>query len=100
LGRQSNFGRVFELPRGGEFEFADEIFGGPIPQNYRPAVEKGIQKSRPRGYLAGYPVVDFRVRLLDGQYHDVDSSEMAFKIAGSLGFKDAMAKAAQPCSNR
>ncbi|HXO20412.1 MAG TPA: elongation factor G [Thermoanaerobaculia bacterium] len=81
------------LPRGEDFKFADEIFGGAIPHNFRPAVEKGIQEARRRGYLAGYPVVDFKVRLLDGQYHDVDSSELAFKIAGSLAFKDAMAKA-------
>jgi elongation factor G len=78
----------------GEFEFIDEIFGGAIPQGYRPAVDKGIQEAAKRGYLAGYPVVGFKVRLQDGQYHDVDSSEMAFKIAGSLAFKDAMAKAA------
>ncbi|HEX2253606.1 MAG TPA: elongation factor G [Thermoanaerobaculia bacterium] len=84
---------VEPMPRGGDFEFVDEIFGGSIPQNYRPAVEKGIDEARRRGYLAGFPVVDFRVRLKDGQYHDVDSSEMAFKIAGSLAFKDAMAKA-------
>ncbi len=81
------------LPRGEEFAFVDQIFGGAIPQNFRPAVEKGIQEARRRGYLAGYPVVDFKVRLLDGQYHDVDSSELAFKIAGSLAFKEAMAKA-------
>jgi elongation factor G len=81
------------LPRGGGFEFVDEIFGGAIPNNFRPAVEKGIVEASERGFLAGFPVVDFRVRLVDGQYHDVDSSEMAFKIAGSLGFKDAMAKA-------
>jgi len=81
------------LPRGGDFEFVDEIFGGSIPQGYRPAVEKGIQEARQRGYLAGFPVVDFRVRLTDGQYHDVDSSEMAFKIAGSLAFKEAMNQA-------
>ncbi|HEX9799615.1 MAG TPA: elongation factor G [Thermoanaerobaculia bacterium] len=85
--------RVEPLGRGSEFEFVDEIFGGAIPQNYRPAVEKGIQEARAKGYLAGYPMLDFRVRLLDGQYHDVDSSELAFKIAGSLAFKDAMAKA-------
>ena len=85
--------KIEPLPRGGDFEFVDEIFGGAIPQNYRPAVEKGIHEAAARGYLAGYPVVDFRVRLLDGQYHDVDSSELAFKIAGSLAFKDAMAKA-------
>ena len=81
------------LPRGEDFTFVDQIFGGAIPQNYRPAVEKGIQEARRRGFLAGYPVVDFKVRLLDGQYHDVDSSELAFKIAGSLAFKEAMAKA-------
>lgn len=85
--------KVEPLPRGEDFTFSDEIFGGAIPHNYRPAVEKGIQEARRRGYLAGYPMVDFKVRLLDGQYHDVDSSEMAFKIAGSLAFKDAMQNA-------
>jgi elongation factor G len=85
--------KIEPLPRGGDYEFVDEIFGGSIPQGFRPAVDKGIQEARRRGYLAGFPVVDFRVRLLDGQYHDVDSSEMAFKIAGSLAFKDAMARA-------
>jgi elongation factor G len=78
------------LPRGGRFEFVNEIFGGAIPKNFIPAVEKGILESAARGYLAGYPVVDFRVILYDGSYHDVDSSEMAFKIAGSLAFKKAM----------
>ncbi|HEX8170682.1 MAG TPA: elongation factor G [Thermoanaerobaculia bacterium] len=81
------------LPRGADFEFVDEIFGGAIPRQYIPAVEKGIQDARVKGYLAGFPVVDFRVRLKDGQYHDVDSSEMAFKIAGSLAFQEAMEKA-------
>ncbi|MGZ8868748.1 MAG: elongation factor G [Thermoanaerobaculia bacterium] len=81
------------LPRGAEFEFVDEIFGGSIPRQYIPAVEKGIQDARLKGFLAGYPVVDFRVRLKDGQYHDVDSSEMAFKIAGSLAFQQAMEQA-------
>jgi elongation factor G len=80
------------LPRGADFEFVDEIFGGSIPRQYIPAVEKGIQDARKKGYLAGYPVVDFRVRLKDGQYHDVDSSEMAFKIAGSMAFQEAMEK--------
>ena len=92
--------KIEPLPRGEDFEFVDEIFGGSIPQGYRPAVEKGIQEAAQRGYLAGYPVVDFRVRLVDGQYHDVDSSEMAFKIAGSLAFKDAMAKAGVTISSR
>jgi len=81
------------LPRGGDFEFVDEIFGGSIPRQFIPAVEKGIQDARKKGFLAGYPVVDFRVRLKDGQYHDVDSSEMAFKIAGSLAFQQAMEQA-------
>ncbi len=83
------------LPRGGDFEFVDEVFGGSIPRQYIPAVEKGIQDARTKGFLAGFPVVDFRVRLKDGQYHDVDSSEMAFKIAGSLAFQQAM-EAARP----
>ncbi|MGZ5442338.1 MAG: elongation factor G [Thermoanaerobaculia bacterium] len=81
------------LPRGADFEFVDEIFGGSIPRQYIPAVEKGIQDARVKGYLAGFPVVDFRVRLKDGQYHDVDSSEMAFKIAGSLAFQQGMEQA-------
>jgi len=78
------------LPRGADFEFVDDIYGGSIPRQYIPAVEKGIQDARKKGFLAGYPVVDFRVRLTDGQYHDVDSSEMAFKIAGSLAFRQGM----------
>ena len=81
------------LPRGGGFEFVDDIFGGSIPKNYIPAVEKGIRESAERGYLAGFPVVDFRAVLYDGKYHDVDSSDMAFKIAGSLAFKGAMKQA-------
>ena len=81
------------LPRGAGFEFVDKIFGGSIPQNFRPAVEKGIRESAERGWLSGNPVVDFRVTLTDGTYHDVDSSEMAFKIAGSLAFKAAMEQA-------
>ncbi|TAN20905.1 MAG: elongation factor G [Acidobacteria bacterium] len=82
--------RMEPLARGSGFEFVNEIFGGSIPKNYIPAVEKGIQESAARGYLAGYPVVDFRVVLYDGSYHEVDSSEMAFKLAGSLAFKKAM----------
>lgn len=81
------------LPRGSDFEFVDEIFGGSIPRQYIPAVEKGIQEARRRGFLAGYPVVDFRVRLVDGQFHEVDSSELAFKIAGSLAFHQGMEQA-------
>jgi elongation factor G len=82
--------RMEPLPRGGNFEFVNEIFGGAIPRNFIPAVEKGILESAAKGFLAGYPVVDFRVALYDGSYHDVDSSEIAFKIAGSLAFKKAM----------
>jgi elongation factor G len=85
--------RVRPLPRGADFEFVDDVFGGAIPRNFIPAVEKGIQDARKRGFLAGFPMVDFRVELYDGQYHDVDSSEMAFKIAGSLAYKEAMEKA-------
>jgi len=80
------------LPRGSDFEFVDEIFGGAIPQQFRPAVEKGIQETRVRGYLAGYPVVDFRVTLLDGKFHAVDSNELSFKMAGRIAFKDAMTR--------
>jgi elongation factor G len=82
------------LPRGSGFEFVDKIFGGSIPQNYRPAVQKGIRETADRGWMADCPVVDFRVTLVDGKYHNVDSSEMAFKIAGSVAFKAAMEKAA------
>ncbi len=84
--------RMRPLARGEDFKFVDDISGGSIPRNFIPAVEKGIQESRTRGILAGYPMVDFQVELFDGQYHDVDSSEMSFKIAGSLAFKDAVAK--------
>jgi elongation factor G len=84
--------RMKPLPRGSDFTFVDDIFGGSIPKNFIPAVEKGIQEARTKGYIAGYPMVDFQVELFDGQYHDVDSSEMSFKIAGSLAFKDAVAK--------
>ncbi len=82
--------RMEPLPRGGNFEFVDEIFGGAIPRNFIPAVEKGILEAAERGYLAGNPVVDFKVTLYDGSFHPVDSSEMAFKIAGRIAFKKAM----------
>ncbi len=85
--------RMEPLPRGSDFEFVDDIFGGSIPRQFIPAVEKGIQDARTRGYLAGYPVVDFRVTVFDGSYHDVDSNELSFKLAGSLAFKDAMTRA-------
>ncbi|HET7349270.1 MAG TPA: elongation factor G [Acidobacteriaceae bacterium] len=81
------------LPRGGGFEFVNDIFGGAIPRNFIPAVEKGIQESAARGYLAGYPVVDFKVILYDGSYHDVDSNELSFKMAGRLAFRKCMEQA-------
>jgi elongation factor G len=80
------------LGRSEDFQFVDKIFGGSIPKTFIPAVEKGIQEARMKGLVAGYPMVDFEVELYDGQFHDVDSSEMAFKIAGSLAFKDAVSK--------
>ena len=85
--------RMEPLPRGGKFEFANEIFGGSIPKQYIPAVEKGILEAAERGYLAGYPLVDFKVIVYDGSYHDVDSSELAFKLAARKAFKAAMQQA-------
>ncbi len=80
------------LPRGAEveFEFVNDIFGGAIPRNYIPAVEKGIKDAAARGYLAGYPVVNFRVSLYDGSYHDVDSNDLSFQMAGRIAFRKAM----------
>jgi len=82
--------RMEPLPRGGNFEFVNDIFGGSIPKNYIPAVEKGIIETAAKGYLAGYPVVDFRCTVYDGSYHDVDSSELSFKLAARKAFKAAM----------
>jgi elongation factor G len=82
--------RMEPLPRGSGIVFANEIFGGSIPRQYVPAVEKGIHESAARGYLAGYPVVDFKVTVYDGSYHDVDSSEMAFKMAAHIAFRKCM----------
>ncbi len=84
------------MPRGGGFEFENDVFGGAIPKNFIPAVEKGIVEAAARGFLAGYPVVDFKVTLYDGSYHDVDSNELSFKKAGRLAFKKAMEQA-KPC---
>lgn len=81
------------MPRGERFEFVNSIFGGAIPKQYIPAVEKGILEAAEQGFVAGYPVVDFRVTLVDGSYHDVDSSEMAFKLAGRKAFRAAMQQA-------
>ena len=85
--------KVKPLDRGEDFQFIDEIFGGAIPRGFIPAVEKGIQEARTRGYLAGYPMVDFAVTLYDGSFHPVDSNEMSFKMAGRLAFRDAMSRA-------
>ena len=81
------------MPRGGQFEFVNDIFGGAIPKNYIPAIEKGIKDAAVRGYLAGFPVVDFRVILYDGSYHDVDSNDMSFQMAGRIAFRKAMEQA-------
>ena len=81
------------LPRGSGFEFVDKIVGGVVPRQYIPAVEKGIIEASQKGVLAGYPTVDFKATLYDGSYHSVDSSEMAFKIAGSMGFKKGVEQA-------
>jgi elongation factor G len=95
--------RVEPLQRGGGFEFVDDIFGGAIPRNYIPSVEKGVRDCMKRGILAGYPVVDLKVTLYDGSYHDVDSSDMAFQIAASMGlqkvFVDAQPILLEPIMN-
>ncbi|MDY3113480.1 MAG: elongation factor G [Helicobacter sp.] len=96
-GGRGQYGHVFiklePQEPGKGYEFVNQISGGVIPKEYIPAVDKGIQEAMQNGVLAGYPVVDFKVTLYDGSYHDVDSSEMAFKIAGSMAFKDACRKA-------
>ena len=88
--------RMEPMPRGGGFVFENEVFGGAIPRNFIPAVEKGIVETAVRGYLAGYPVVDFKVTVFDGSYHDVDSNELSFKKAGRLAFRKAM-ELCKPC---
>ncbi len=87
--------RMEPLPRGGKFEFENDVFGGSIPKNFIPAIEKGIVETAEKGYLAGFPVVDFKVTVYDGSYHDVDSSEMSFKLAARKAFRAAM-EAAKP----
>jgi elongation factor G len=80
-------------PAGKGFEFVDAIKGGAVPREYIPAVEKGLRETLPNGILAGFPVVDVKVTLFDGSYHDVDSNENAFKMAASIAFKDGMRQA-------
>ncbi len=96
-GGRGQFGHIWvemsPLPAGTGFEFVDKIFGGAVPRNYIPAVEKGMVEAMEKGVLAGYPVVDVRVTLVDGSYHPVDSSEMAFKIAAHLAFKKGFMEA-------
>ena len=96
-GGRGQYGHVWikiePLPRGTGYEFVNDIVGGVIPKEYIPAVDKGVKGQMVNGVLAGYPVVDVRVILFDGSYHDVDSSEMAFKIAGSQAFREGTQKA-------
>jgi len=96
-GGRGQYGHVFlelePLAPGGGFEFEDKIFGGVVPRQYVPAVEKGVREALDEGILAGYPVVDIRVKLVDGSYHNVDSSEMAFKIASAMAFRKGMEQA-------
>jgi elongation factor G len=85
--------RMDPLPRGGGYEFVDKIFGGSVPANYRPSIDKGVQDAAERGALAGNPVVDFSVTLLDGKFHQVDSSDMAFRTCGRKAFREAVKEA-------
>jgi elongation factor G len=85
--------RLIPLPPGTGYQFENEIVGGAIPKEYIKPIDQGIQEALTRGVLAGYPIDDVRIELYDGSYHDVDSSEMAFKIAGSMAFQDAAKKA-------
>ena len=96
-GGRGQYGHVWlklePLPQGKGYEFVNGIVGGTVPREYIPAVDKGIQEAVQTGVIAGYPIVDVKVTIFDGSYHDVDSNEMAFKIAGSMGFKEGFRKA-------
>ena len=85
--------RLEPLPEGKGYEFVNEIVGGTVPREYIPAVDKGVKEALLSGVIAGFPIVDVRVAITDGSYHDVDSNEMAFKIAGSMAFKAGFARA-------
>jgi elongation factor G len=85
--------RIEPMPRGGGFEFVDDIFGGAVPRNFIPSAEKGVREAMKKGILAGYPIVDLKVTLYDGSYHDVDSSDMAFQIAASMGLQKGFMEA-------
>ncbi|EPT1968572.1 elongation factor G, partial [Campylobacter coli] len=96
-GGRGQYGHVFlrlePLEPGSGYEFVNDIKGGVIPKEYIPAVDKGVQEALQNGVLAGYPVEDVKVTVYDGSYHEVDSSEMAFKLAASMGFKEGARKA-------
>jgi elongation factor G len=96
-GGRGQYGHVFlriePMESGGGYEFVNEVVGGTVPKEFIPAVDKGIREAMQSGIIAGYPVVDVKVTLYDGTYHDVDSSETAFKIAGSMGFREGIARA-------
>src|SRR5690606_1889409 len=96
-GGRGQYGHVFlriePLEAGAGYEFVNGIVGGVVPREYVPAVDKGVKEQMENGILAGYPVVDVKVTIYDGSYHDVDSNEMAFKIAGSMAFKEGCSKA-------
>ena len=92
--------RFAPLPRGAGYEFVDDIVGGVIPSKYIPAVDRGIQEAAVRGVIAGYPLVDFRCECFDGSYHDVDSNEMSFKMAGILAFRNVAPRRGRCCWSR
>ena len=96
-GGRGQYGHVFlriePMEPGSGYEFVNEIVGGVVPREYIPAVDRGVQEQMENGVVGGYPMQDCKVTLYDGSYHDVDSSEMAFKIAGSMGFREGASKA-------
>jgi elongation factor G len=103
-GGRGQYGHVWleiePLERGGGFEFVDAVVGGTIPREYIPAVKHGVQEAMEAGIFGGYPIIDLRVKVYDGSYHDVDSSELAFKIAGSMALKEGLRRPAGCCSSR